>query len=148
MSALSAIRVLGPILLFVFSVAFAGAASASDLRIANGRIVLPMGGESPSVYFAIQSKSKETRTIVGASSPRAESVVIRRTAVDENGQWGSQGMPEGMPIPPNAAVAFAPRGLFLRMMSPDALVAGETVEIILEFKDGERVPFEATVKTP
>ena len=145
---MSALRILGPILLFAGSVLFASAASADDLRVVNGRIILPIGDESPSIYFAIQSKSAETQTIIGARSPRAESVAIRRTAVDENGQWGSEGMPDGMPIPPNAMVAFTPRGLFLRMMSPDNLKAGEVVEVVLELSNGNEVAFDATVKNP
>ena len=53
--------------------------------------------------------------------------------------------PSGMPVPAGGDVAFAPRGLFLRLMSARALSEGEKVEIVLEFQDGEKVPFEATV---
>ncbi len=125
--------------------AFASIATADDLRIANGRVSMPIGGEDPTVFFVIQSKSKETRTIVGASSPRSESVSIRRTAIVE-GQWGSEAMPDGMAIPPGGAVAFAPRGLFLRMMSAEKLAAGDVVPITLEFANGESVSFDAVTK--
>ena len=124
---------------------FASAASASDLKVANGWISLPIGKEDPSAYFVLQSRTKKTRTIISATSARAESVSIRRTAVIE-GQWGSEGMPNGMAIPPNGAVAFAPRGLFLRLMSAETFAAGETVSIVLEFADGEKLPFDAVVK--
>jgi len=121
---------------------FASLATADDLRIANGRISMPIGREDPAVFFVIQSKSKEIRTIVGASSPRSESVSIRRTAIVE-GQWGSEAMPDGMAIPPGGAVAFAPRGLFLRMMSAEKLAAGDVVPIILKFANGESISFDA-----
>lgn len=119
-------------------------AGESALRVANARIPLPIGQEAPVVHFAIQNRSEETRTIVGASSPRAESVSIRRTAVVD-GQWGSVGMPEGMPIPPGGAVAFAPRGLFLRLLGAGALSSGDAVEIVLDFANGEKLSFEAVV---
>ena len=121
------------------------AALASDLRVANGRVQMPLSDEAPSAYFVIQSRSEETRTIIGASSPRCESIAIRRTAIVD-GRWGSESMPEGMSIPPRASVAFAPRGLFLRLMSADALTEGESIPIVLEFADGEELAFDAVAK--
>ena len=125
--------------------ALPSAADDAELRVANARVPLPVGGEAPSVYFAIQSRSEETRTIVGASSPRAESVTIRRTAVVD-GQWASEAMPDGLPIPPRGAAAFAPRGLFLRMLGAENLSPGEQIEIVLEFANGEQLAFEAVVE--
>ena len=133
-------------LLFAGALLAAGAASASDLQVFNGRVTLPVGGESPSAYFVLRNGSPATRTIVGASCECAESVALRLTAISEDGQWSSEGLPDGMPIPAGGDVAFAPRGLFLRLMSPSGLAAGEKVEIVLEFADGERVPFEAVVE--
>ena len=136
------------LLMFMLAIsfsAFATVATADDFRVANGRISLPIGQEDPSVYFVIQSKSKETRTLVGASSPRSESVSIRRTAVID-GQWGSEAMPEGMAIPAGGAVAFAPRGLFLRMLSAETLIEGDIVPIVLEFANGESLSFDAVAK--
>jgi len=124
----------------------ASSAQAADLGIFNGRVTLPDEPETPSVYFVLRNRTQETRTIVAASCTCAKHVSIRRTAVNEHGQWSSVGMPEGMPIPPGGDVAFAPRGLFLRLTSPRALAAGEQVEIVLEFADGEKVPFQATVE--
>jgi len=124
----------------------AAAASANDIKVFKGRVILPTAGESPSVYFVLRNGSTETRTITGASCECAESMSVRRTAVTDDGQWGSVGMPEGMPIPAGGDVAFVPRGLFLRMMSPTGLEAGGKVEVVLEFGDGEKVPFEAVVE--
>lgn len=125
----------------------AGTATAgeSEIRVFNGRVALPIGSEDPSAYFVLRNGGETTRTIVGASCACAESISIRRTAVNEEGQWSSEGMPGGMPVPAGGDVAFAPRGLFLRLMSARALAEGDTVEIVLEFADGEKVPFEATV---
>lgn len=120
-------------------------AEESEIRIANGWIRMPIGGEDPTAYFVAQSRSPSTRTIVGASSERCASIAIRRTAVID-GQWGSEGMPDGMAIPPMGAVAFAPRGLFLRMSGADTFSPGDEVPIVLEFANGERVGFDAVVK--
>ena len=111
----------------------------------NGWISLPIGREDPSLYFVIQSKSAETQTLVGATSPRCESIAIRRTAVVD-GQWSSVGMPEGMAVPAGGAVAFAPRGLFLRMSGAEKFAEGDAVPVELEFASGLKVAFTATAK--
>ena len=135
--------------IFAFSMLLlvSGAATAeeSELRVFNGRVSLPVGGEDPTAYFVLRNGSATPRTIVGASCECAERVSLRRTAVNEQGQWSSEGMPSGMPVPAGGDVAFVPRGLFLRLMSARALREGETVEIVLEFADGEKVPFAAAV---
>ncbi|MCR9094228.1 MAG: copper chaperone PCu(A)C [bacterium] len=137
--------------LLLVSVTFAtwtgvAAADTGEIRVANGRVTLPFADEAPSVYFVLRNGSTRTRTIVGASCDCAEKVSIRRTAVDEDGQWSSEPMPGGMPVPAGGDVAFVDRGLFLRLMSPRTLTGGEKLEIILEFADGEKVPFEAIVE--
>lgn len=122
------------------------AADEGEIRVFKGRVTLPFADEPPSAYFVLRNGGTRARTIVGARCDCAESVSIRRTAVNEEGQWSSEGMPGGMPVPAGGDVAFVPRGLFLRLMSPRSLSEGEKVEIVLEFADGEKVPFEATVE--
>lgn len=133
------------LLTVVCLLAAAAAAAASDITVYNGKVTPAVGREAPRVYFVLRNGSAETRTIVGASCECAASVAIRRTAINDEGQWSSVSMPDGMPIPAGGDVAFAPRGLFLRLTSPRALAAGEKVELVLEFANGEEVPFEAVV---
>ena len=121
------------------------AADEGEIRVVNGKVTLPSGGESPSVYFVLRNGGARPRTIVGASCECADRVSIRLTAISEDGQWSSEPMPDGMYVPAKGDVAFAPRGLFLRLLSPRPLTAEDKVEIVLEFKDGEKVPFEAIV---
>jgi copper(I)-binding protein len=125
--------------------ALPAAADEGEIRVVNGKVTLPSGGESPSVYFVLRNGGARPRTIVGASCECADRVSIRLTAISEDGQWSSEPMPDGMYVPAKGDVAFAPRGLFLRLLSPRPLATDEKVEIVLEFKDGEKVPFEAIV---
>ena len=84
-------------------------------------------------------------TARGAPSRTRRGVTIRRTAVVD-GQWGSEPMPDGMPIPPRADVAFAPRGLFLQLGGAEDLEVGEVVEIVLVLDGGQEVAFDAKVE--
>ena len=132
------------ILLVVLASLFATPALASDLTIANGWVSQPIYNEDPPGYFVIQNRGKKVRTIVGATSPRCERISIRR-AVLRDGQMASDELDE-MQVPAGGAVAFAPRGLFLRLMSSEDLEVDEIVPIELEFADGEKVAFDAKVR--
>lgn len=120
-------------------------ANAGDLLVANGWIRPAQTGEDAKAFFVIRNKGKKARTIIGASSPRATRIEVHRTAI-KDGQWSSEEMPAGMTIPPRGDVAFVPRGLFLRIVSEETFVVGETVPMELELADGETLPFDATVK--
>ena len=119
-------------------------ALASDIKVANGWVSQPIYDESPPAYFLIRNRGSETRTIVSATSPKCESITIRRV-VFKDGQMTSEALKE-MQIPAGGDVDFIPRGLFLRLESPEKLDVDEIVPIVLEFADGEKVSFEATVK--
>jgi len=132
------------ILLTLLASLLATPALASDLTIANGWVSEPIYDEDPPAYFVIQNRGSKVRTIVGATSPRCEGISIRR-AVLRDGRMASDGLDE-MQIPAGGAVAFAPRGLFLRLMSAEKLEVDEIVPIELEFADGEKVAFDAKVR--
>lgn len=132
------------ILLAIFTSLLVTPALAGDLEIANGWVSQPIYDEDPPGYFVIQNRGKKVRTIVGATSPRCERISIRR-AVVRDGQMVSEELDE-MQVPAGGAVAFAPRGLFLRLMSPEKLEVDEIVPIELEFADGEKVAFDAKVR--
>ena len=137
-------RLIRAIFVAGLSLLFASSAAASDLEVANGWISLPILDEDPPLYFVIQNRGAETRTIVGASSPACEAISIRRAMV-KDGQMASEGLDE-MAIPAGGAVAFVPRGLFLRLSGTKKLAEGEAVPIELELANGEKLGFEAIAK--
>jgi copper(I)-binding protein len=117
------------------------AATASDLEIANAWATLPEAWENSSVYFVIQSKSKKTRTLVGASGSCCDFIEIRR-AVLKDGAMDSEKQ-DKIEIPAGGAVAFMPRGLYLNLAGLETLAVGEAVTIELEFADGGKLEFDA-----
>jgi copper(I)-binding protein len=117
------------------------AATASDLEIANAWATLPEAWENSSVYFVIQSKSKKTRTLVGASGSCCDFIEIRR-AVLKDGAMDSEKQ-DKIEIPAGGAVAFVPRGLYLNLAGFETLAVGEAVTIELECADGGKLKFDA-----
>ena len=134
----------GSLALFLLLLLAATAAPADDLQVGNPWVSLPILDEDPAVYFAIANRRDAPRKITGASSPRCERIEIHRAAV-QDGVMGSIELEE-MEIPAGGAVAFAPRGLFLKMIKAQSLSEGENVPVELELDNGEKISFEALVK--
>ena len=120
-------------------------ASADDIKIVNGWIEAPLfDGDEPPVYFTIMNKGAAGRKIVGASSPHADSMELRRAAM-VGSTMGSEKLDEFEVPGGGGAVAFVPRGLFLRMIGPKEMADGDKVEVVLEFADGGTASFQAVV---
>lgn len=122
----------------------AGAAVASDLKIANVRVTVVEPWDDPAAYLVIQSGAAEVRTLVGVSSPRSESMEIHIFAPGQNRL--NYNVLEKMEIPAGGAVAFAPRGLYLSFVEAEEWKAGETVPIVFEFDNGEKITVDAVAQ--
>ncbi len=125
-------------------VLFAASATASDLKVANAWVNMPIFDEPAPGYFVIQNRGDKPRKLVGGSSPRCEKIEIHR-AVVKDGAMTSQALDE-WDIPAGGAVAFKPRGLFLMLVGSKDLSEGEKIQIELEFADGEKLGIEAVVR--
>jgi copper(I)-binding protein len=119
-------------------------ASASDLMAVNGRVTLPFADEAPSLYFAIQNRGKKARRIIGGKCSGCAAVEIRRATL-QDGKMIPKRLPE-WEIPAGGAVAFAPRGLSIGLIGLTGLSEGTTIEVELEFADGERIVLDALVQ--
>ncbi|MAG33976.1 MAG: hypothetical protein CL908_24110 [Deltaproteobacteria bacterium] len=121
-------------------------AESTDLKVVNGWVAMPMwDGDEPPAYFTIMNQGPARRRIVGASSPHCERMEVRRSALI--GETMASEELDGFDVPGGGgAVAFVPRGLFLRMISPKPLAEGDPLTIVLEFANGEKLPFDAIVK--
>lgn len=122
------------------------AGDPSELVVGNAWIAMADEGSDPSLYFVIQNRGQTSRTLTGARSTRCESISIRQVVVDD-GLVTSKRLRE-MEIPAGGAVAFVPRGLFLRLEAAELFEVGEEVPITLELTDGGSVSFEAEVRDP
>ncbi len=125
-------------------VLFAASATASDLKVANAWVNMPIFDEPAPGYFVIQNRGDKPRKLVGGSSPRCEKIEIHR-AVVKDGAMTSEALDE-WDIPAGGAVAFIPRGLFLMLVGSKDLSEGEKIQIELEFADGEKLGIEAVVR--
>lgn len=96
-------------------------------------------------YLVIENKGTEDRKLVGASSPAFGHVELHRSQlVDGVAKMIPQ---DNMPVPAGGRLELKPGDYHLMMMQPKkALKAGDGVEAVLRFDDGEEITAEFLVK--
>lgn len=103
------------------------------LEVENARVRLVPGGGPMAGYMVVRNHGDGLIRLTGASSDAFGRVMIHRTTI-ENGQARMVHQDGGIAIAPGETVEFAPRGLHLMLMQPQAeLQVGDSVEIALRF---------------
>ena len=93
-------------------------------------------------FMTLTNSSDEDVTLVGGSSPVAGIVEIHEVIDGE-----MVAMPDGLVIPANGSVELRMGGYHVMLLELDhALIAGEEVEVTLEFSNGETLSYTAPVK--
>ncbi|MDP1682465.1 MAG: copper chaperone PCu(A)C [Burkholderiales bacterium] len=109
----------------------------------------PPGAQIAAAYFTIESK--QTLSLSSVTSPAAEVVEIHTMSM-HNGMMEMRQLP-ALALEAGKPVKLEPGGLHLMLINPkQALKEGDTVHLVLNFKQGKRVIGEvdvtATVKAP
>jgi periplasmic copper chaperone A len=126
---------------------WAGLAAIALLLLADGAVAdapieldgawaraTPPAAHTAAGYLAITNAGGQSDRLVGASSPRAETVEIHEMTVD-NGVARMRHLPQGIPLPPGETVALEPGGRHLMFMGLDRpFREGETVAVTLTFE--------------
>lgn len=96
-------------------------------------------------YMLIRNPSDRAETVMGASSPAFHSVEMHRTVLDEGvARMVEQ---ERLQIPAGGQLALEPGGYHLMLMGAQRpLLAGDTVEIVLDLGGGRQVNVKAPVR--
>lgn len=116
----------------------------SGLASAGGEIMVenawirqaPPGASALAGYMSLHNQGKAPRYLVGAGSSAFGNVMLHRTVMED----GLAKMVHQMAveIPAGESVRFEPNGYHIMLLKPvHALVAGDQVDITLEFRDGE-----------
>ena len=135
-------------LLMVLALAAPGWLAAADTGIS---IENPWVREAPptarmlAAYMTINNTGPVHRHLVGVESPQFTHVMLHRSEVVD----GVARMihEDDILIPEHGSVALAPGGFHLMMPAPETrLTAGDSVEFILTFANGERIKVQAEVR--
>ena len=99
------------------------------------------------VFGTLTNAFSSAVTLVGAASSAAGTVQLHETNADGSGGMSMQEKEGGFDIPAGGELRLEPGGDHIMLMDLTApLLAGDTVEVTLQFEGGAELPVTATVK--
>lgn len=108
---------------------------------------MQMGGTS-AVYMNITNNGEFDVALFQGESEAAGEIQLHETTVDDNGVARMEEQPEGIIIPAGETVSLEPGGLHVMLLDLQAeLVEGDTVNVVLDFDNGEQVVLDAIIQT-
>lgn len=124
------------------------AAASSDFQVVKATVPLaPPTAMAHAAYFEITNTGDRARHLIGVSAPGYAMVHMHLS--EEKDGVATMSSVDLVELAPGQTVVFAHGGLHVMLMRPDGpLAEGDTVELGLEFADGETVPVVAEVAKP
>lgn len=126
-----------------------GAVDAVDttaLSLADAWVKSAESGMS-GLFGTLTNASASAVTLVGAASSAAGMVQLHETNADGSGGMSMKEKEGGFAIPAGGELRLEPGGDHIMLMDLTApLLAGDTVEVTLQFAGGAELPVTATVK--
>ncbi|MGR3512883.1 MAG: copper chaperone PCu(A)C [Paracoccaceae bacterium] len=121
------------------------ALTAGELTVENPMVPLaPPGVMAHAAYFTLTNSGDAPRQLIGVSAEGYMMAHIHKTEVKDD--IATMTSVDLLEVAPGQAIAFEQGGLHVMLMRPQApLAEGETVDLTLEFANGERLPVAATV---
>jgi periplasmic copper chaperone A len=120
-------------------------AQTASLVAKDAWVRKPPAGETAAVYFVLANTGTKPVTVIGATSPLAESVMIHESSVVD-GQSRMR-MKDKVVVPPGKSVAFAPEGLHIMIVGFRYNVSeGDRVPLTLQLEDGGKLAVSAQVR--
>lgn len=139
----------GLIPLMAMLTAFTSMAATADVRVENAwSRATPPGIDRGAGYMTLHNTGDKPRTLTGAEAEDAERVEIHESR-EVDGQMRMEALPDGVTLEPGETVELAPMGIHLMLMGLDEpLARGETFPLMLEFRNGDTLETELTIRAP
>jgi len=120
--------------------------TVSGLTVSNARVVLaPVAGNPAAVYFDLAYQGAPGVSLTEVEVEGAGMTMIHDYAESAGKQRMT--MADAVPLAEGTPVTFAPGGLHVMAMDPEAgLKAGGTAKVTLILSDGSKVTVEAPVR--
>lgn len=136
--------------IFIALLLFAVTAIASGHSFSEGDVTVthpwsrptPPGVSMGVGYMAISNDGSATITLVGVTTPKAESVSIHES-VENEGMMSMRPLPDGLAIPAGETVLLEPHGYHLMLEGLKGAVAkDERIPMTLDFDTAESMEIE------
>jgi periplasmic copper chaperone A len=126
-----------------------------DTATADGKLLIegawarptPEGTSISAGYLKITNRGDKPDTLLGASTPAANSAELHESAVDAEGVMTMRPVENGLEIKPGQTVELKPAGVHIMLLGVKApLKEGQTVPVTLDFKSAGKVEVPFAVK--
>ena len=126
-----------------------------DTVTADGKLVIegawarptPEGTSISAGYLKITNRGDKPDTLLGASTPAANSAELHESAVDAEGVMTMRPVENGLEIKPGQTVELKPAGVHIMLFGVKApLKEGQTVPVTLDFKSAGKIEVPFAVK--
>jgi periplasmic copper chaperone A len=126
-----------------------------DTVTADGKLVIegawarptPEGTSISAGYLKITNRGDKPDTLLGASTPAANSAELHESAVDAEGVMTMRPLENGLEIKPGQTVELKPAGVHIMILGIKApLKEGQTVPVTLDFKSAGKIEVPFAVK--
>lgn len=140
-------RGISGLILLVLTIALVGCSSKS-LTVKDLWARQATAGENGGAYFTIDNPTNQADTLLGVSSPAAQTSEMHMTMVGSDGVM-SMTPQESVPVPAKGTTEFKPGGLHVMMINLQRdLNAGDTVSLTLKFEKAGEITVNGTVREP
>ena len=134
------------ILLVTFLVS--GCAKSGEFKVMDAWARPAASGNNGAVYFIISNATDTDDILLSASADVASAAEVHMSMMDGNGVMSMQ-MQEALAIPAQQEIIFKPGGLHVMLVGlTQDLKLGDTITLILNFKEAGSLTIEAPVKEP
>lgn len=122
-----------------------GSAQSGDIAVSGAWIPEPARPDVGAAYLAIDNTGEQDDALIGAASTASETTQIHTSETTESGASTMKRVDE-IPVPAGGTAELKPGGYHVMIMDiSDALAAGDTVALTLEFDSGTEVRVDAPV---
>lgn len=116
----------------------------SKITVTDALVPVPATADSASIYLKITNDGDRDDRLVKVTTPLAALTILHSTAIDPDGRATMTGV-GSVKIPAGETVDLSPGGLHLMMMQPDAVSAGDEVDLSLTFEHAGTIEVTARV---
>ena len=123
------------------------APSTGSMRVEDAWARQSMGVDrAGAAYLVIVNDTGTADSLVGATSPAAETVELHETAADASGQMAMHPI-DKIDLPAGGRVTLQPGGMHIMLIDLTGdLVAGQQIDVTLDFATAPDVVVKATVR--
>ena len=123
-------------------------ATTGEFKVMDAWARPAASGDNGAVYFIISNATDTDDILLSASADVASAAEVHMSMMDGNGVMSMQ-MQEALAIPAQQEIIFEPGGLHVMLVGlTQDLKLGDTITLILNFKEAGSLTIEVPVREP